>query len=235
MKKGIQILFIALILLCSVNSIYSVDSVDGIFNRLEENTAKMQDMVANINQTVFMMGRNIVTIGKTYMKKPDLMKMEITSPQKQTMVINAKEKMMYIKMENGQVMKQKMPNTENFSNISFKFDKKNLKKNFNIRLLEEKGSLATIELLPKDEKNTMELILTIDTSKGVITKTVTKDEKSGLDMTVEFSDFEKINNKYWMAKTIVTTTNTGGNNMKTIVKYSNIKINQGLKDEEFKI
>ena len=174
------------------------------------------------------------------------MKMVITSPQKQTMVMNAKERMMYIKMENGQVMKQKMPNIETYSNISFKFDKESLKKNFNIKVLEEKGNLATIELSPKDEKNTMKLILTIDTEKGVITKTVTKDEKNGLDMTVEFSNFEKIKvypdkdlslsgGIYWMAKTIITTTNTGGNYMKTIVEYSNIKINQKLKDEEFKI
>ena len=175
MKEKIQILFIALILLCGVHSIYSADSVDRVFNKLEENTAQMQDMVADINQTVFMMGQNIVTIGKTYMKKPDLMKMVITSPQKQTMVMNAKENIMSIKMENGQVMKQKMPNTENYSNISFKFDKESLKKNFNIKVLEEKGSLATIELSPKGEKNTMKLILTIDTTNGVITKTVTKD------------------------------------------------------------
>ncbi len=235
MKSKFKVILLLIFMVCTAGTIFSAGDVDGIFDAMERNVVKMSDMTANINQTIFMMGQNIISSGKMSMKKPHLMKMDMISPQKQVIVMNGEEKMMYIKMETGQIMKQKMPDSGAANNINFNFDRESLGKGYTLNVIEESKGIAVVEFVPKSEGNTMKFTLTIDTEKGVIMKNVVKDEKNGIDMVIEFSDYEKIAGKYWMAKTITTTSKMGGNNMKTIMKYSNIKINQNLKDEEFEI
>ncbi|MCK5224516.1 outer membrane lipoprotein carrier protein LolA, partial [Candidatus Calescamantes bacterium] len=64
--------------------------VDQIFSKVEENQNIMKTMEANMSQTIFMQGYTITSNGKIYIKKPDLMRMDFVSPQKQTTIMNGK-------------------------------------------------------------------------------------------------------------------------------------------------
>ncbi|MCK5599380.1 outer membrane lipoprotein carrier protein LolA [bacterium] len=206
--------------------------VDQIFSKVEENQNIMKTMEANMSQTIFMQGYTITSNGKIYIKKPDLMRMDFVSPQKQTTIMNGKEKMMYIKLEGGQVIKQRMPEPGEFSNMNFTFNHAEMKENCIIKETGANGNIRTIELSPKNEKDTMKILLQIDIKKGAIIKSVSKDEINNIEIIVEFSDFIKMNN-FWIAKRITSTTEIGQNMFSTNVNYSNIKVNIAMDKNHF--
>ncbi|MCK4642220.1 outer membrane lipoprotein carrier protein LolA [bacterium] len=208
--------------------------VDHILSKVEENQNMMKTMEANISQTIFMQGQTITSNGKIYIKKPDLMRMDIISPKKLTTIMNDKEKMMYMKLEDGQVIKQRMPDTGEFSNMNFTFNHEEMEEKYIIREIGAKSDIRTIELSPKNEKDTMRIELQIDIGKGVIVKSMSKDVINHIEINVEFSDLQQIDGRYWIAKTIITNAKVEENSIKTIIIYSNLKINEDLKDSLFK-
>jgi outer membrane lipoprotein-sorting protein len=220
-------------------------SLDELVAKIQANQAKIKDMYAEttttITSTMAVPGQKekgpqkMVQKGKMWTKGKDKSKVEMLSPMRQTTVTNG-DKMMIINPETGQKIVQdlkKLREKSGMPDASKQMDLERAKEFFDLSAT-KKGEDYIIVGVPKKEIKILgKMEFYVDSEKWVPTKVLMYDSKGKLLSQSEI-EYTKVSDVWVPAKNVSNVTTPMGT-MKVEMEFTNIKVNQGISDKEFKI
>jgi outer membrane lipoprotein-sorting protein len=204
-------------------------TLDDIIINIQANQSAIKDMSADTVTTITstMKGAKTMTQkGKILMKYPDKSRVEMFEPAHQ-ITINNGEKMILINKDTGQRYEREL----SIGVDSGQFNLEKAKKQFDFSVKKD-GDSYVIVGLPKDGNKFLGRMEMYVDPVLWLTKKVKVFTPQGKLMSESTMDYEKIAGVWVMAKTTSNVSMPMGS-MKMEMKYENIKVNQGLKDQEF--
>ncbi|OGB90163.1 hypothetical protein A2625_04190 [candidate division WOR-1 bacterium RIFCSPHIGHO2_01_FULL_53_15] len=244
MKKAFLFLcFFAAI--CLSASLAAPLSLNEVIKNLQSNQSKIKDMYAETKTTItsnmVMPGQEtkgpqkMVQKGKMWTKGESKSKIEMLSPMKQTTVTNG-DKMAIINPETGQKMVQdlkrlKGQGTGGKGQESMSLEK--AKEFFDLSVAEKDGGYVITGVPKKDNKFLGKMQFFVDPTKWVPVKIVMYDAK-GKPMSQSEIEYKKVSD-IWVPEKNKSLVTTPMGKMEVEMEFSNIKVNKGISDGEFKV
>ncbi len=247
-KGGImkKILFIFTILF-SFSLFSSTKSINDITKILQKNADKVKDMSCEVVMTMDLgkEGTRTQTM-KMWMKGKDKIKMltafrqPLTAEGKKNVVIINGDKMMMETPQGKQVINRTTseslqptgnkatPPGVNLQKNAAEFFKEN-----NAKIISQGRNKAVIEIIPKDKNPmTQKIEMVIDTKRGLITQ---QRMYSNYGTTKMKMKYKKIGDAWILSSIQMTVPTPMGKVGRMKIEYKNIKVNQGISDNMFKI
>lgn len=213
-------------------------TIDELFNKIEANKNKIKDMQADITTKITSTAKGMKSMeqkGHIWTKGTDKTKMELYSPMKQ-ITINNGEKVAMISPATGKKTVQDLPKSAQADGAQQKNDEMGLakaKERFDFSLAAQSGGYL-LTGKPKEKNKFMgKMELFIDGSKMVPTKIsmFSPDGKLINQTTIEYAELAGV----WIGVKNISSVTMPNGSMKVEMTYSNVKVNQGIGDSEFKI
>ena len=256
MKKylmGLCAIFVA------ANMVFAADmSLDDLINKIQGNQKKIKDMYAetttkitsNLQLTTDNKSKvqTMTQKGKMWTKGEDKSKIEMLSPMKQVTITNG-DKMAIINSDTGQKMIQdlkKMREKSGMGDSSKQMSLEKAKDFFNLSTT-KKGDDYVITGIPRQQSKFLgKMEFYVDSEKWVPVKILMYDAK-GKVMSQSVIEYQKILIPYseapsmarsegvWVPVKNRSNVVTPAGKMEIEMVFSNVKINQGMNDREFKI
>ena len=253
MKKISVILCLCVSMLFGSSASFAADlpagaglSLDDVVKNLQSNQAKIKDLYAETETTIVSNmavpgskekgPQKMVQKGKMWTKGESKSKIEMSSPMKQVTITNG-DKMAIINSDTGQKVVQDMKKlrqqsgqgTVNSGQMSL--DK--AKEVFDLSAA-KKGDLYVITGVPKkDNKFLGKMEFYVDAEKWVPVKILMYDGK-GKPISQSEIQYQEVSDVWVPVKNSSNITTPMGA-MKVEMEFSNIKVNKGINDKEFKI
>ena len=248
-KGGImkKILFIFTILF-SFSLFSSTKSIDDITKILQKNADKVKDMSCEVVMTMDLgkEGTKTQTM-KMWMKGKDKMMMRYSSEGigysgkegKNTVIING-DKMMMETPQGKQVVNrttsdslQPTGNKATPPGINLQKNAADFFKENNAKIISQGRNKAVIEIIPKDKNPmTQKIEMVIDTKRGLITQ---QRMYSNYGTTKMKMKYKKVGDAWVLSSIQMTVPTPMGKVGRMKIEYKNIKVNQGISDNMFKI
>lgn len=239
MKKIVAFCFVTVFFLASV-AVADL-SLDEVIKNLQANQAKVKDMYAETSTTILsnmtlpgQTGKGpqkMVQRGKMWTKGETKSKIEMLSPMKQTTITNG-DKMAVINPETGQKMEQdlkKLKGPERQAQMSLE----KAKEYFDLSAA-KKGDEYIVTGVPKKENKFLgKMEFYVDASRWVPVKIFMYDAK-GRPLSQSEIEYSQISGVWVPAKNKSIVTTPAGK-MEIEMEFSNVKVNKGIGDDEFKI
>ncbi|MFH1386454.1 MAG: outer membrane lipoprotein-sorting protein [bacterium] len=218
-------------------------SLDEVIGKLQGNQQQIKDMYAETKTVIFsnmsMPGQQskgpqkIEQRGKMWTKGEDKSKIEISSPMKQVTITNG-DKMAIINSDTGQKMIQdlkKMRGQGAADPGKMSLDK--AKEFFNLSLKKDGDDYIVTGVPKKKNKFLGKMEFYVDSNQWVPTKVNMYDLKGKL-ISQSNIKYQKVSGS-WVPCSNNSVINTPMGRMDVAMEFSNIKVNSGLSDKEFKI
>ncbi|HTY12627.1 MAG TPA: outer-membrane lipoprotein carrier protein LolA [Candidatus Omnitrophota bacterium] len=220
-------------------------SLDDLIGKIQDNQNKVQDMYADtvttINSNFSAPGstqsgpKEMVQKGKIWTKGKDKTKVEIDSPMKQVTISNGKMLAM-INPATGQKYVQdisKIKGREQLGDQSNGVDLAKAKQYFDLSVRQD-GNNYVITGKPKQANKFLARIeFYIDGGNWTTSKLLVYGPKDKL-MSESKIEYQQVNGAMVPSKTTANIDSPAGK-MKVSMQFNNIKVNQGINDNEFKI
>jgi len=254
MKKVKVVSSVVLLLLLTLSGfVFAAGlSLDDIINKIQSNQEKIKDMYAETNTTVVssisIPGKSgtqnkgpqkMVQKGKMWSKGEDKTKVEIFSPNHQISITNG-DKMAIINPDTGQEMIQDLKKLDEKTGLPSPSKKMGLaeaKKYFNLSVSQAgatPNSYYIIQGTPKNKNGLLgKMDFYIDPVKWVPVKVYMYDTKNNLISQSEMS-YQNVAG-IWVPQKNHSQIITPAGKMDVEINFSNIKVNSGINDREFKI
>lgn len=226
--------------------------LDDVISHIRSNQSKLKDIYAEtettITSNIAMPGQEskgpqkMVQKGKIWTKGEKKSKIEIVSPMKQTTITNG-DLQAVINPETGQKMVQDLKKMKDQgigggAQGEMSLDKAKEYFNFSVNRLETRDpGLATkyvISGVPKKENKFLgKMEFYVDGEKWLPTKVLMYDTKGNLmsHTEIEYQEIAGV----WVPANNFSNVNTPMGEMKVEMRYSNIKVNEGIADKEFEV
>lgn len=237
-------LFVITVSLFIASSVFAADlSLDDIIAKIQSNQSKIHDMYAETTTTItsnmVMPGQEskgpqkMVQKAKMWTKGKDKSRIEMLSPTRQT-TITYGDKMTIINPDTGQTITQDLSKMRAQSGMSGgSMDLSKALDYFDLSV-DQKDNQYVIAGKPKqDNKFLGKMEFYIDADRWLPVKILMYDPKGKVmsRSEIEYAEFSGI----WTPIRNVSDVNSPMGKMSIEMKYENVKINQGVKDSEFKI
>lgn len=237
MKKRLLSLFLFMFILASF-AVASDPKIDSIISKIREQQNLIKDMSADIVTVMKTDGKDKKSMeqkGSIKMKGNDKSKMEITSPFSQITITN-KNKVAMVNPVTGQKMVQDISKIKGANANQNPLDQTRILDYFNLSL-EEKGIIFksyVITGVPKEKSKFLgQIKFYVDAGKNIPTKIEIYNGEGKL-VTVSEIDYKKIKG-IWVISDNKSSMDLPGGKMEVLMKFNNIKINEGIPDKEFEI
>lgn len=233
-------------LLIAATMTFAADmSLDDLINKIQGNQKKIHDMYAetttkitsNLQLTTDNKSKvqTMTQKGKMWTKGEDKSKIEMISPMKQITITNG-DKMAIINSETGQKIVQdlkKMREKAGMGGSSNQMSLDKAKEFFDLST-SKKGDDYVITGIPKKENKFLgKMEFYVDPDKWVPVKILMYDARGKL-MSQSVIEYQKVADVWVPVKNASNITTPAGA-MKVEMEFANIKINKGIKDEEFRV
>lgn len=234
MKKVFCLLLLFLVFTATACSAITIDE---LFTKLQANKTKITDMQADIitKMTSSMKGmQGMEQKGHIWTKGSDKSKMEISSPMRQTTITNG-DKMAVIMPDTGQKHVQDLSKTAGpqDSKTAGQMDLEKAKEKFDFSVKEQSGGYL-ITGYPKDNNKFMgKMEIFVDSSMMVPAK-IKMFNPAGQVLSETQIEYKQISGVYVVYRNTSKISLPNGK-MTMEMGYSEIKVNEGIKDEEFEI
>lgn len=192
MKK---ILLLLLVVILSGSSIWAGNDLDSILKEMDKRQKEIKDLQANFSQekVLELLEEKLISQGRMKYKKPDRMSWEYFEPDPLLMIIKGQRMWLYypdMKVAEKYNLEKSGETLGLFTGFGKSMDY--LKKNYQIRLLEEKKDFCSLELIPRKEEElryVSRIVLWIDTKEYWPIKTKIF-EPNGDTTLIEFKNIE---------------------------------------------
>lgn len=179
MKMRISFLFAfaASIFLFLMPSAVLAEDLDKLVSSLQQRYESVNSIEADFTQDAYSktLKNSQISEGKVYFKKPGKMRWQYLKPIKDELVSNGKTIWLY-QPDLGQVVERSTETTASAIATDFLTGVGNLRKDFDIKLAEDKSDSYRLSLTPKaPQPNIKKLFLEVDKSKTLVTKTIIVD------------------------------------------------------------
>lgn len=246
MKKIAALFLVSLMLLVARTPSFAADlTLEDLMEKVQTNQGKIKDMYAE-TETVMISSMSIpgqtkkgpqkmVQKGKMWTKGSDKSKIEMLSPTKQITITNG-DKMLMINPETGQKMVQDLSKIKGQGSRGQGPGEMSLEKAmeyFDLSLKKDNDSYV-ITGIPKERNKFMsKMEFYLDSKRWVPTKILMYGGNGKLLSRSEI-EYEKISGVFVPVRNS-SNVNTPMGKMEIEMVYSNIKVNQGIKDEVFRV
>lgn len=217
-------------------------SAQDLIQKIRDNQGKIKDLSADIITTIKTNGKQSKQMeqkGSLLVKGNNQSRMEMKTPMHQIVVVN-KDKMLILNPDTGQKMTQDLKKLREKSGVGGDnqnpFDQTKILDTFNLTVKEEGiiGKTYVVIGEPKDKKSMMGKVkFYIDADKMVPTKIEISDSK-GKPFTTSNLEYTKIKDIWILSKT-QSSVNFPGGAMNVIMKFDNLKVNEGISDKMFEV
>ncbi|MFC1496799.1 outer membrane lipoprotein carrier protein LolA, partial [Candidatus Margulisiibacteriota bacterium] len=211
-------------------------TVDELIKQIQSNRSAIKDMQADISTTITssMQGmKTMVQKGHIWTKGTDKSKTEMYSPVKQITITNG-DMMAMISPDTGQKQVQDLSKIKGHQGQQGgTMDLESAKEKFDFSMKTTSGGYV-ITGVPKDDNKFMgKMEVFVDSTKLVPTKIsiYTPNDKLINETNIEYKKIAGVYVAYKNSSTV----NLPNGKMKVEMVYSDIKVNEGIKDEEFEI
>ena len=231
-------------------AVFAADiSLDSIIQNTRANQQKIHDLYAETTTKItsnLQMGasrgtgpQTMVQQGKMWSKGESKSKVEMLSPTHQTTITNG-DKMAIINPETGQKMVQDLKKMREQGTVnSGQMSLEKLKEMFDLSVQstvdsEQNKPIYIITGVPRKENKFLgKMVFYIDGAKWIATRVQMYDPKGKLLSQTDM-EYQQIGGVYVPSKNFSNVTTPMGA-MKVEMEYSNIKVNKGISDSEFKV
>jgi len=194
-----RVLLLLLVVIFLGSSVWAGNDLDSILKEMDKRQREIKDLKANFSQEKILelLEEKLISQGKMKYKKPDRMSWEYFEPDPLLMIIKGKGMWLYypdMKVAEKYDLERAGETLGLF--VGFGKSVEYLKKNYRIRLLEEKKDFYCLELIPRREEELRylsKIILWVNTKEYWPVKTKIF-EPNGDTTLIEFKDIE-INTK----------------------------------------
>lgn len=243
-KKMIAVLALSV---CVATFAFAADlRLEDVIKNIQSNQTKLKDVymesTTTVTSNISMPGarskgpQKMVQKAKMWSKGENKGRLETISPMKQTTITNG-DKMVMINEETGQKvvqdlkkMRQKNDLPEQQTNgVSLE----KLKQYFNLSVRKQDNFYVITGVPRQTNKLISKLEFYVDTDKWVPAKILMYNQKGAL-MSQSDIEYQKISD-IWVPVRNVSNMSTPGGEMKVVIEFSNIRVNKGIGDEEFKV
>lgn len=237
-----------LVIVCGSASLASDITLDDVINNLQANQAKIKDMYAEtattITSNMAMPGQEargpqkMIQKAKMWTKGQDKSKIEMLSPMRQTTITNG-DQMAIINPDNGQKVVQdlkKMREKSGMPGSSGQMSMEKAKEFFDLSVKQVDASVETFIItgVPKKANKFLgKMEFYVDGERWVPTKILMYDAK-GKSISQSVLEYQEISD-VWMPVRNISNITTPMGAMKVEMEFDKTKVNQGIKDSEFKI
>ena len=219
-------------------------TLESVVNNIQSNQSNIQDMYAETTTTITsnmtMPGQEskgpqkMVQQGKMWTKGEDKSKIEMISPMKQITITNG-DKMAIINQETGQKIVQDLKKLKGQGagglGGSGKMSLDKAKQYFDLSIGEKDGNYVITGVPKKENKFLGKMEFYVDGDRWVPVKIMMYDAKGKL-MSQSVIEYQQFSDAYVPVST-KSDVNTPMGKMDVEIEYSNVKVNQGIGDEEF--
>lgn len=184
-----------LVVILSGSSIWAGNDLDSILKEMDKRQKEIKDLQANFSQekVLELLEEKLISQGRMKYKKPDRMSWEYFEPDPLLMIIKGQRMWLYypdMKVAEKYNLEKSGETLGLFTGFGKSMDY--LKKNYQIRLLEEKKDFCSLELIPRKEEElryVSRIVLWIDTKEYWPIKTKIF-EPNGDTTLIEFKNIE---------------------------------------------
>ena len=234
------ILSFAVLFSASVCSLSQNITLDDLLLKLQTNKSKIADMYSEMTTTITGSGKMATGSGmgntqkaKMWTKGDDKSKIEMLEPIKQTTIRNG-AKMVIIDEGTGQkIVKDLSADKSGMSSYNQgNMDFEKIKTLFDLSVRTD-GGFYVITCTPKQKSFLGKMEIYVDHEKYLSSKILVYDKNNKLmnQTDIEYKDISGVSVPVKMLSSI----DSPVGKMKIEIEYSNIKVNQGMGDSEFKI
>jgi len=226
-------LFLVTLLSTSVWAI----SPEEVLARVHENWGKIEDLQATITIVTEIPGMQqpMEQEGEYYYKAPDKIRIDIIAPSEQTTVINGSTMTVKIADKINTIDLTKFPGMENinFQGIS---SIEKWREQYAFAITGTSEGTYTLEMKPKEENALYsKMEMDIEYEKEGVKQTRLYDKDGKLQTKMSYEEYVSIGDNVWYQTKLITQTDTPQGKAKTETTYTEIEVNQGMRDDVFKI
>lgn len=235
-KIYVILLFVAAIFILSQISFAQDLNLDDLIGKIQENKAKIVDMYSEMKTTMTGQGKmssmNSVQKARMWEKGDDMSKIEMLEPIKQTTIRNG-DKLIIIDGSSGKKTVKDL-STDKFaasSSSQGKMDFNKMKEMFDLSV-SANADTYIIACTPKNVGFIGKIEIYVDNKNFVSVKILTYDRNNKVinETAMEYTEISGI----FVPQKTHSSVNSPMGKMTVDVEFLNIKVNEGIKDEEFR-
>ena len=235
-------LAVLLILLLMGSTVWAAldPAIEDLLGKIKSNQSQIKDMSADILTIMKSGGKQMEQKGKIWIKGDNKSRMESSTPVNTVTVVNG-DKRLLINQDTGERLVQDMKKLrEKTGEMDFgnsPTDQTKALEYFNLKLREEttaSGKNYIIEGTPK-KPNIMlgKVVFEIEGARNLPVKISIYNPKGALvsSSTIEYQKIKNI----WVIKGNTAMVKTPQGSMNLVMRFNNVKINDGISDDQFKV